>query len=122
MLNILYVGLGGFIGSILRYLVFLSSNHLLGSNLPYSTIIVNIIGSFFIGFLYQFFNNYIFISESTKLLLTVGFLGGFTTFSTFSIDAFILFQNYGKFFAVSYIILSVVLSLFALLLGMFVLR
>jgi CrcB protein len=122
MLNILYVGLGGFIGSILRYLVFLSSNHLLGSNLPYSTIIVNIVGSFFIGFLYQFFNNYIFISESTKLLLTVGFLGGFTTFSTFSIDAFILYQNYGKFFAVSYIILSVVLSLFALLLGMFVLR
>jgi CrcB protein len=122
MLNILYVGLGGFIGSILRYLVFLSSNHLLGSNLPYSTIIVNIIGSFFIGFLYQFFNNYFFISESTKLLLTVGFLGGFTTFSTFSIDAFILYQNYGKFFAVSYIILSVVLSLFALLLGMFVLR
>jgi len=122
MLNILYVGLGGFIGSILRYLVFLSSNHLLGSNLPYSTIIVNIIGSFFIGFLYQFFNNHIFISESTKLLLTVGFLGGFTTFSTFSIDAFILYQNYGKFFAVSYIILSVVLSLFALLLGMFVLR
>jgi len=122
MLNILYVGLGGFIGSILRYLVFLSSNHLLGSNLPYSTIIVNIIGSFFIGFLYHFFNNYIFISESTKLLLTVGFLGGFTTFSTFSIDAFILYQNYGKFFAVSYIILSVVLSLFALLLGMFVLR
>ena len=99
MLNILYVGLGGFIGSILRYLVFLSSNHLLGSNLPYSTIIVNIIGSFFIGF-----------------------LGSFTTFSTFSIDAFILYQNYGKFFAVSYIILSVVLSLFALLLGMFVLR
>jgi len=122
MLNILYVGIGGFIGSILRYLVFLSSNHLLGSNLPYSTIIVNIIGSFFIGFLYQFFNNYFFISESTKLLLTVGFLGGFTTFSTFSIDAFILYQNYGKFFAVSYIILSVVLSLFALLLGMFVLR
>ena len=122
MLNILYVGLGGFIGSILRYLVFLSSNHLLGSNLPYSTIIVNIIGSFFIGFLYQFFNNYIFISESTKLLLTVGFLGGFTTFSTFSIDAFMLYRNYGKFFAVSYIILSVVLSLFALLLGMFVLR
>lgn len=122
MLNILYVGFGGFIGSILRYLVFLSSNHFLGSNLPYSTIIVNIIGSFFIGFLYQFFNNYIFISESTKLLLTVGFLGGFTTFSTFSIDAFILYQNYGKFFAVSYIILSVVLSLFALLLGMFVLR
>ena len=122
MLNILYVGLGGFIGSILRYLVFLSSNHLLGLNLPYSTIIVNIIGSFFIGFLYQFFNNYIFFSESTKLLLTVGFLGGFTTFSTFSIDAFILYQNYGKFFAVSYIILSVVLSLFALLLGMFVLR
>ncbi|MEL0185241.1 MAG: CrcB family protein [Hyphomicrobiales bacterium] len=113
MLNILYVGLGGFIVSILRYLVFLSSNHLLGSN---------IIGSFFIGFFYQFFNNYIFISESTKLLLTVGFLGGFTTFSTFSIDAFILYQNYGKFFAVSYIILSVVLSLFALLLGMFVLR
>ena len=122
MLNILYVGLGGFIGSILRYLVFLSSNHLLGSNLPYSTIIVNIIGSFLIGFLYQFFNNYIFISESTKLLLTVGFLGGFTTFSTFSIDAFILYQNYGKFFAVSYIILSVVLSLSALLLGMFALR
>ncbi|MEL0232088.1 MAG: fluoride efflux transporter CrcB [Hyphomicrobiales bacterium] len=122
MLNILYVGLGGFIGSILRYLVFLSSNHLLGSNLPYSTIIVNIVGSFFIGFLYQFFNNYFFISESTKLLLTVGLLGGFTTFSTFSIDAFILYQNYGKFFAVSYIILSVVLSLFALLLGMFVLR
>ena len=122
MLNILYVGFGGFIGSILRYLVFLSSNHLLGSNLPYSTIIVNIIGSFFIGFLYQFFNNYIFISESTKLLLTVGILGGFTTFSTFSIDAFILYQNYGKFFAVSYIILSVVLSLSALLLGMFALR
>lgn len=122
MLNILYVGLGGFIGSILRYLVFLSSNHLLGSNLPYSTIIVNIIGSFFIGFLYQFFNNHIFFSESTKLLLTVGLLGGFTTFSTFSIDAFILYQNYGKFFAVSYIILSVVLSLSALLLGMFALR
>ncbi len=122
MLSILYVGLGGFIGSILRYLFYLSSNHFLDSNLPYSTIIVNIIGSFFIGFLYQFFNNYFFISENTKLLLTVGLLGGFTTFSTFSLDAFILYQNYGKFFAVSYLILSVVLSLLALLLGMFVLR
>jgi CrcB protein len=122
MLNILYVGLGGFIGSVLRYFIYIVSNYFFGSNFPFSTIIVNIVGSFFIGFFYQLFNGYFFVSENTKLLLTVGLLGGFTTFSTFSIDAFILYQNYGKIFAVSYIILSVGLSLSALLLGMFVLR
>ncbi|MDG2187067.1 MAG: fluoride efflux transporter CrcB [Hyphomicrobiales bacterium] len=118
MLKVIIVGFGGFLGSILRYLIYLFSNNILGSQYPFSTIIINVLGCFLIGVIFQVFNEAITISENLKLFLTIGFLGGFTTFSTFSIDAFLIYQNNSKLVAMCYILLTLFLSLSAMLIGM----
>ena len=83
MLNLLAVFVGGGLGACLRYLtgVLISGN--LKINLPVATFLVNIIGCFLIGFLYVIFVEKLQASKQLKLLLTVGFCGGLTTFSTF---------------------------------------
>lgn len=103
ILNILAVGLGGALGSMLRYGVTLlfASMSWTGNA---ATMVVNVLGSFLIGYLSGS------LEQSTLLLLlTVGFCGGFTTFSTFSSQSFRLFQD-GRFGAMAlYIALSVIL-------------
>lgn len=95
MLKILYVGLGGFIGCVLRYLVNLLAPKLLGAQFPYSTLIVNTLGAFLIGFILTLGENR--ISPELKVFLVTGMLGGFTTFSAFSYETASLFLagNYG---------------------------
>ena len=122
MLKVIYVGCGGFIGSILRYSLYILTSNILGYTSPVATIFVNIIGCFLIGFAYQLFNTHLIISENLRLFIMIGLLGGFTTFSAFSIDAFLLYQNSGKILAIAYVVLSIILSLLATLAGVWLIK
>ncbi len=108
------VGLGGGIGSMLRY----GSSLLINSKLfPYATLAINITGSFIIGVVFAMSIKEEPLSNNWKLFLATGICGGFTTFSAFSLENMGLMQN-GKFgMALSYIVLSVVLGIIATFLG-----
>ena len=122
MLKVIYVGFGGFIGSILRYSLYILTSDILGYTSPIATIFVNIIGCFLIGFAYQLFNAHLIISENLRLFIMIGLLGGFTTFSAFSIDALLVYQNSGKILAIAYVVLSIILSLLATLTGIWLIK
>ena len=114
---ILSVAIGGAIGSLIRY--YLSTlNFLSNSVFPASTFLVNVIGSFAIGvlfFLLKDSNN-----DHLKSFLMIGFLGGFTTFSAFTIDVLDLFQNDQYLISVIYICGSVIVSLLGVYLGFWI--
>ena len=115
--SVLIVGLGGFIGTTLRYLVSRYFQLHVVSVFPWGTFTVNIIGSFIIGILFGLSEKGDFISPEWRLFLTVGICGGFTTYSTFSNDAFILLQNNEFFRFATYSGLSFILGLFAVFFG-----
>ena len=117
MLNLLAVFTGGGLGACLRYLtgVLISGN--LKINLPVATFLVNIIGCFLIGFLYVIFVEKLQASKQLKLLLTVGFCGGLTTFSTFSAEVFDMSQNGQLLNASAYTVLSVIIGCIAVFFG-----
>ena len=117
MWNILAVFLGGGIGACLRYLTGICCVNLFKINLPIATFLVNIIGCFLIGFLYILFVKKIQAANPLKLLLTVGFCGGLTTFSTFSAELFEMIQNQQFLHASLYAIISVIIGCVAVYLG-----
>lgn len=88
--NILLVGFGGFIGSAVRYMITLTFYRQAGSNFPIGTFMVNMIGSFIIGLVLASALNE---NNTWKLLVATGFCGGFTTFSTFSMEGMRLLSN-----------------------------
>lgn len=110
---LLLVALGGAAGSVLRFSVSVAAAALLGANYPWGTLLVNIIGSALIGVAVG-----VEVSGSARLLLVTGVLGGFTTFSAFSLDAVALWQRGQATVAAGYVTASVVLSIAALVLGM----
>ena len=81
MKQVLLVGAGGFAGSVARYLVALAVPFA-GTGFPYATLMVNLLGSFLIGFISELALSTTLLSPDVRLLLTTGFCGGFTTFST----------------------------------------
>ena len=117
MLNVFSIFVGGGIGAVTRYLVGLLYMHVLKINLPAATFCVNLIGCFILGFLYVLFIEKTQLSTTLKLALTVGFCGGLTTFSTFSLEIFEMVQNLHYIQALIYIITSLVLGVLAVFLG-----
>lgn len=91
--SILLVGSGGFIGSVLRFLVARYIQQQASSAFPWGTFAVNIIGSLIIGIVYGLSDKTALVSSETRLFLAVGFCGGFTTFSSFANDALLLLQG-----------------------------
>lgn len=117
MLNILLVAIGGAFGSVCRYLTGLLMTRIFGANFPWGTITVNILGSFAIGFLTELVARRFNASMEMRLLLVVGILGGFTTFSSFSLDTVALIEKGAVTSAFIYVAASVAISLIATFAG-----
>lgn len=115
--NIILVLLGGGIGSVIRYLLSYFFNKYQTTFFPWPTFIANSLGCFLIGlfFAYTLKNNA--QNETLKLLLITGFCGGFTTFSTFSLENLQLIQNQNYTLAISYTISSLLIGTIAVFLG-----
>ncbi|THV25345.1 fluoride efflux transporter CrcB [Peteryoungia ipomoeae] len=118
MLQILLVAIGGALGSVGRYLAGVHITRLMGAGFPYGTLTVNIVGSFLIGLLVELLARKLNGSMDLRLFLVVGFLGGFTTFSSFSLDALALFERGATLAAAAYILASLILSLAAVFAGL----
>jgi fluoride exporter len=91
--NYLYVFLGGGLGSLLRYWLSGIIPRYAGSQFPYGILVVNIVGCFFIGFLMTAMEDRFILNPAVRIFLTVGILGGFTTFSTFSYETIAMFRD-----------------------------
>lgn len=125
MKALLFVFLGGGTGSVLRFIASLYWSHLslhpryANISIPVPTLIVNIVGAFMIGLFYQYSDRWG-LSPETRLLLTTGLCGGFTTFSTFSYEGITLLREgmYGSY--ALYLTLSIVFGLLAAALPMIV--
>ena len=91
--TILAIGSGAFIGAIFRAYLNGVVNHHLPHTLPFGTLSVNLIGSFIIGVLFAYFSYTTFFSVQAKSFLTTGFLGGFTTYSTFAMETVFLLSG-----------------------------
>lgn len=119
---ILAVALGGALGSVGRYFVAIWSGKLLGTAFPYGTLIINFTGSFFIGTFVALFATKWTLPETSRAFLTIGICGGYTTFSTFSLDAWYLIEKGEPFAALAYMLSSVALSVGALVAALHVIR
>ena len=117
--TLLAIGSGGFIGAVLRYLSNNYLSHYFSHQFPYGILLINIFGSFLMGVIFSLFITATFLSHNPKLysFLTAGILGAFTTYSTFAIESFILFESGHTTLAIFNIILNSVGSVMAAGLG-----
>jgi len=119
---ILAVAAGGALGSVARYLAGIGSTRLFGLAFPWGTLIINIVGSFLIGAFVELFALKWDLPQDARVFLTVGICGGFTTFSTFSLDTYGLMERGDWWLAAGYIAGSVVLSIAALIAALHLVR
>lgn len=124
MLQTFLVFLGGGIGAALRHGVNIGSARVLGLGFPWGTLIVNIVGSTLMGLLAAWFalRADAGLSQHARLFLTTGILGGFTTFSAFSLDAVLLWERNEAALAGAYVLGSVALSIAGLAAGFWVVK
>jgi fluoride exporter len=118
----LVVFLGAGLGGALRHGVNLVAAWMLGTGFPVATLAVNVSGSLIMGFLVGYFALKEDPGHLWRLFLTTGVLGGYTTFSTFSLDAVVLWQRGTHGLAIVYVVSSVTASIGALCLGLWVVR
>lgn len=106
----------------MRYLVAIGSGRAFGTDFPWGTLIINVTGSFLIGLLAALFATRWNLPQTARIFLTVGICGGYTTFSTFSLDAWYLIERGQTLASAVYMIVSVVLSVGALIAAMQLVR
>ena len=122
MLKIMMVAVGGSIGATTRYLVSTWAADKFGTNFPYGTLIVNVVGCFIIGAFMTLATERMIVSPYWRLLITVGFVGGLTTFSSFSYETFKLLQDAEVMMAMSNLLANLILGFFGTWLGISVAR
>lgn len=115
--QLILVGLGGAIGSVLRFLTSVLVAKYWSGLFPLATFGVNVVGCFVIGLLLGLLEQRAVLDDRLRLLLITGFCGGFTTFSAFASENINLLQHHHYGFAILYIVVSVLLGLLALWLG-----
>jgi fluoride exporter len=114
----LWVGLGGFVGANARYLLGGWVASRFGAMFPYGTYVINVSGSFILGFFLAFAEDRAWVAPSLRLLFAVGFVGAYTTFSTFEYESIRLLQERELLLAGLYLIGSVLTGGIAVVLGM----
>ncbi|MCB1381541.1 MAG: fluoride efflux transporter CrcB [Notoacmeibacter sp.] len=122
MVHTLLVALGGGIGAALRHLTGMATLRLFGPGFPIGTMTVNIVGSFVMGLFVAWLARKSGVAPELRLFFATGLLGGFTTFSSFSLDVSVLYERGDIAQAAAYVAASVILSIAALFFGLWVAR
>jgi CrcB protein len=119
---LIYIGAGGFVGSVLRFLVSKLINNFAVSSFPFGTLVVNIAGCFLIGLFYGLTEKGLLLNTEWRLFLMVGICGGFTTFSTFAQENIFLLKNSVFLYTALYISISVFLGMLAAYAGNLIIK
>jgi CrcB protein len=122
MYTYLAIAFGGALGAVSRYWITVSIERFNGTGFPLGTFMVNLLGSFLIGLLYILFAEKLSVADQWRPVIITGFLGAMTTFSTFSLDALLLFQQGHYNTALFYVLSSVMICIFAAYVGMQIAR
>ncbi len=122
MKMVLAIAAGGACGAVARYALMALVSALTTAAFPYGTLLVNIVGSFFMGIFVEYSALSWSPSPEMRAFITVGCLGALTTFSTFSLDAVTLLQRQSYLAFSGYIVFSVALSILAFLAGLFIIK
>ena len=115
--TLLFIGSGSFLGGIARYLTARAVQNSIASSFPYGTMVVNLIGCLLIGLIFGISERTNLINDEWRIFLTVGFCGGFTTFSTFANENVLLLRDGNIFYFSLYTGLSIFLGLVAVFIG-----
>ena len=122
MVRIFAVAGGGALGAVARYLINISPIAHVFQKFPLATFLINVSGSFAIGFLMVLFADKVPVSEEMRLAIIVGFLGAFTTFSTFEMEIYGLVEERQFLMALGYLVLSVVVGFIGVAAGVMLAR
>jgi fluoride exporter len=116
------IALGGALGALGRHVVGSQLSRLLGTDFPWGTLTVNVVGSFVMGALVELMALKIQVSPEVRAFLTVGLLGGFTTFSAFSLEVALLYERAALGLALAYVLVSLIASIGGLFVGLWLAR
>ena len=122
MYTYLAIAFGGALGALSRYWLTVSIERFNSTGFPLGTFVVNLLGSFLIGLLYIILMEKLSVADQWRPVIITGFLGAMTTFSTFSLDALLLFQQGHYNTALFYVLSSVMICIFAAYVGMQIAR
>jgi len=117
MNNLLAIAIGGSLGAVMRYLTSTSVHRVFGAEFPYGTLTVNVVGSLLMGFISILLLERFMLADYWRAIIIIGFLGAFTTFSTFSMETFNLIQTGEMAKAFLNMFISIMLCLVATWLG-----
>jgi CrcB protein len=121
-MNYIIVFVGAGLGGAFRHGINVLAARVAGTDFPYGTLFINVLGSFLMGIIVEYLGLRLELSQSVRLFLTTGILGGFTTFSAFSLEAALLYERAQLLAAIVYVVASVVLAIGGLFAGLALVR